>query len=350
MRANPRRTRPVTSTIVAVLTLLMSPAVIAGTPDQQLEARIADLDREMTGSLGVYIRHLGEGWSVGYRTDQDWYLASTIKIPLGIALMQQAEAGELSLDEELPLREADFVDGSGDLLWHDPGERFTLVELNRRSIRDSDSTATDLLIGYLGVDRLNELVAGFSEPGTFSRITPILQVRHDAWSEVHPDARKLTNLDFIELSTERDAARRHGMVLDKLGIDAGQADAGSTREAFRRYYQTGDNSGNLEQFGRLLERLVRGELLDEQHTNLLLDIMESVTTGDRRLKAGFPKNTAFAHKTGTQIDRACNVGIVRPRSPDDAVVVMACARDYDKLGEAEHAFSEIGHALGEFLH
>lgn len=330
-------------TLLAVLTAL------ADTPDQQLEQRIAELDREMTGSLGVYIRHLGQGWSVGHRADRDWYLASTIKIPLGIALMQRAEAGELSLDEELTLTEADFVDGSGELLWRDPGEQFTLIELNRRSIRDSDSTATDLLIGYLGTDRLNELVAEFSEPGTFGRITPILQVRHDAWSEVHPDARQLTNLDFIELSTERDATRRHAMVLEKLAIDADQADAGSTREAFRRYYETGDNSGNLELFGRLLERLVRGELLDEQHTDLLLDIMESVTTGDRRLKAGLPERIALAHKTGTQIDRACHVGIVNPRSPDDAVIIMACARDYDNLNEAEKAFAEIGRALGERL-
>jgi beta-lactamase class A len=331
------------------MALLPCLVAMAGASGQAIEEKVSELDREMTGSLGVYVRHLGEGWSVTHNTDRDWYLASTIKVPLGIALMREAEAGELSLDEELTLEEKDFVDGSGELLWKEPGERFTLLELNRRSIRDSDSTATDLLIAYLGMDHFNELVSEFSEPGTFGRITPILQVRHDAWSEVHPDASGLTNLDFIELSTQRDAARRHGMVLDKLGIDSDQADAASTREAFHRYYKRGDNSGDLEKFGRLLEQLVRGELLNAEHTGLLLDVMESVNTGDRRLKAGLPEGTALAHKTGTQIDRSCHVGIINPRQPDQAVIVMACAADYDRLAEAEQAFAGIGRALGDIL-
>jgi beta-lactamase class A len=324
-------------------------AAMGEAPDRAIARKVADLDREMSGSLGVYIRHLGDGWSVAHNTDRDWYLASTIKVPLGIALMREAEAGRLSLDEELTLAEEHFVDGSGELLWKVPGESFSLLELNRRSIRDSDSTATDLLIAYLGVDHFNDLVSQFSEPGTFRRITPILQVRRDAWSEVHPDARKLSNLDFIELSAQRDAARRHGMVLDKLGIASELADAASTREAFRRYYERGDNSGNLEKFSRLLERLVHGELLNEAHTDLLLEIMESVNTGERRLKSGLPDGTALAHKTGTQVDRACHVGIINPRQPSQAVVVMACAADYDRLQEAERAFAGIGRALGDVL-
>ena len=334
---------------LAFLAVLACQAAVAEAPGRAIEQKVAELDREMTGSLGVYVRHLGEGWSAAHNVDRDWYLASTIKVPLAIALMREAEAGKLSLDDELTLEEEHFVDGSGDLLWHAPGERFSLLELNRRSIRDSDSTATDLLITHLGVDHFNELVSQFSQPGTFGRITPILQVRHDAWSEVHPDARKLSNLDFIELSAQRNAARRHGMVLDKLGLDSQQADAASTREAFQRYYRRGDNSGNLEKFGHLLEQLVNGELLDRAHTELLLEIMESVNTGERRLKAGLPEGMELAHKTGTQIDRACHIGIINPRQPEQAVVVMACAADYDQLQEAERAFAGIGRILGDVL-
>jgi beta-lactamase class A len=49
------------------------------------------------------------------------------------------------------------------------------------------------------------------------------------------------------------------------------------------------------------------------HTALVLDAMERITTGDRRIKAGLPAGVSFAQKTGTQISRACNVGVVHPR-------------------------------------
>ena len=109
----------------------------------------------------------------------------------------------------------------------------------------------------------------------------------------------------------------------------------------------GLNSANLAAFGHLLERLHRRELLNEEHTRKLLDAMESVSTGDRRIKAGLPAKARFAHKTGTQVGRSCNVGILNPHVADDAVVVVACAEGYDALDQAEQAFEALGAALAD---
>lgn len=333
---------------VAVLAPLMIASLQAKpSPEQRLAERLGAIDDDMPGKVGVHVRHLGEGWTVDHQSDRDWYLASTIKIPLAILLMQAAEQGKWTLDDELDLAESDFVDGGGSLLWEEPGTRFSLAELNRRSIRESDSTATDMLIRHLGESDFNKAVAGLPGGPGFGTITTILQVRHDAWSEVHPDARSLSNMDFIDLSTQRDAARRHAMVLEKLQISPEQAKAQSTREAFTRYYTSGRNSGSLSDFGQLLEALVRGELLNADHTADLIEIMESVNTGDARIKAGLPDGVRFAHKTGTQIDRACDIGVINASRPDQAIILMACAEDYDQLAQAERAFAAIGRAVSE---
>lgn len=346
------------ATLATMVTLSAVVATLALAPDawadegeagwkSELSRAIAGIDRDMPGELGVYIAHLGNGTQVRHQSDRDWYLASTIKIPLAIALMRRAEQGELSLDEELELADSDYVDGSGGLLWEKPGVRLTLAELNQRSVRDSDSTATDMLIRRLGPEVLDRELREILDADRLGSITTILQVRYDAWGEVHPNVHSMSNRDFIELSTEGGVEDRFRALLEKIGIEPDQARVDSGAEAFDRYYARGLNSGSLEAFGRLLKRLVNGQLLDPEHTDLLLGYMESVTTGDRRIKAGLPERARWAHKTGTQIARSCNVGILNPHQPEDAVVVAACAENYENLGQAEKAYEKLGRALSE---
>lgn len=218
----------------------LSIAAVAQADDWRpvLQKEIEAIDQDFSGDLGVYIRHLGTGQQVAHNTDQDWYLASTTKIPLAIVLMQKAENEGLDLAQKLTLRASDYVDGTGDLLWVDPGASYSLEELNRRSIVDSDSTATDMLIRFLGETSLNEEAARLVPEG-LGPITTILQVRYDAYSEVHPRVSVLSNRDFIDLKTANTYKSRYGMLLEKLDITASEADANGVREAFERYYQRG---------------------------------------------------------------------------------------------------------------
>ncbi|HEY9120158.1 MAG TPA: serine hydrolase [Marinobacter sp.] len=311
-----------------------------------LQKEIERIDESFSGDLGIYVRHLGTGEKVAHNSEHEWYLASTTKLPLAIVLMQKAENQGLDLDQKLTLRDADYVDGTGDLLWVDPGARYSLEELNRRSIVDSDSTATDMLIRFLGEETLNQEVARLVPEG-LGPITTILQVRYDAYSEVHPSVSVLTNRDFIDLKTANTYKARYDMLLDKLDITASEADASSVREAFERYYQRGINSGSLEAYGVLMEQLARGELLNEAHTEQLLGYLSEITTGDHRIAGGLPAGTPFAHKTGTQVARSCDIGLLNPQAPDEAVIVAACARNYQALSEAEKAYQALGRALHE---
>jgi beta-lactamase class A len=340
------RTLPAAS--IAFCLILPSPALNAeeNAGLAQLATEIGRIDDDFSGRFGVYVKHLGDGWEVRHGTNRDWYLASTIKIPLAIAVLQQVEDGDISLAQELELADSDFVDGSGELLWHEPGEQFTVGDLIAHSIRDSDSTATDMLIRLIGEENFNEQVRAMVPQG-FGPITTILQVRYDAYGEIHPDVRALTNRDFIELKTVNDPEARYQMVIQKLAIETDNAAVGSNDEAFERYYARGINSANLEAFGLLLERLQEGELLNDENTARLIGLMESISTGDRRIKAGLPEVARFAQKTGTQVARSCNVGILNPHLDEGAVVVAACAENYAELDEAEQAFEALGAALAD---
>lgn len=345
--------RNVTLGLSGLMALLFALAS-AGTSAQEsdwsaLEQEIADIETERDLRLGVYLKDLSEEKSLSHRLDRDWYLASTIKIPLAIAVMQRVEEGELDLEQELELAETDFVDGSGELLSAEPGTRYSIEELNRRSVAHSDSTATDMLIRLLGEESFNQQIRERMIPHGFGPITTILQVRYEAYRHIHPTVENLTNLDFIDLKRAPDMSGRYQRLVEKLDIDAGDADATTVPEAFERYYQSDLNSGDLAAMGQLLERLVEGELLSEAGTHQVLDYMREVNTGDNRIKAGLPASTDFAHKTGTQIGRSCNVGIVRPGTPEKAIIVAACAEGYGPLVHAEQAFADLGRALTEHL-
>lgn len=319
-------------------------SALADEQPTQLFHEISAIDARSPGQLGVYIKHLGTGGVIDYQADRTWYLASTVKVPVAIAVLQAVEQGQLSLSDEVVLKQSHFVDGAGDLLWHKPGTRFTLETLLKKSLRDSDSTATDMLIEQLGEQALNDQIQDKMVAQGFEPITSILQVRFDAYGELHPHASRLTNMDYVELKSAGGYDARVQEFMRKLDLEPDDLQVSSLEEAFERYYERDINAATLTAFGQLLERLVCGELLNEAHTDLLLKHMEKITTGDRRLKAGLPADAVFAQKTGTQVERACNMGVINPRS-QNAVVIASCMEDFGSINNAERTFKQLAGRL-----
>lgn len=312
----------------------------------RLREQIARIDSRMPGSLAVYVKDPEEGHSLSYNTGEDRYFASTTKIPVAIAILQRVEAGEFTLDHKLVLKESDFVDGNGDILWQRPGKQYSISTLLEKMIQDSDNCATDMLIRLIGQDDLNEQIRLNMISWGFNPITTILQVRHDAFSEIHENAAGLSNMDILNVNRNRAYSDRLSRLLYLLAIEETQLKATSIEEAFERYYLRGFNSGRLEAMGHLLERLYRGELLDEAHTSYLIHVMQNIRTGDRRIKAGLPKGSFWAHKTGTQVRTAANAGILLTKDQKPLIVVVN-ARSFNQLSQAENAMREIGKLLGE---
>ncbi|RYZ97967.1 MAG: hypothetical protein EOP11_21305, partial [Proteobacteria bacterium] len=92
----------------------------------ELEKRLGQIDGLSPGSLGVYVKRLSDDTEMNYHGDSSYYLSSTVKVPVAVALLKRVEEGKLKLDQELILKKTDFVDGSGEVLWKEPGAVMSL--------------------------------------------------------------------------------------------------------------------------------------------------------------------------------------------------------------------------------
>lgn len=334
--------------MVSLFSLLLFSSLLSGPSKAQTDWTIAfreelvALDDEFAGNFGVYVKHLEQGNSVNYFSGRPWYLASTTKVPVALALMEAVEAGEISLNEELVLKSSDWVDGSGELLSRKPGERFTIKALLGHMLERSDSTATDMLIRRIGIPQINKFVQTTAQG--FWPMTSILEVRYGGYSFLHPRAKELTNLDFIALKKVAIQDRAQAFA-KKLKIMISELDSNSYESAFEKYYEQLYNSATLEGYGELLEKLVTHQIISPESTDLILKHMRNIKTGAHRIKAGLPKNVTFAQKTGTQVGRVCNIGIIQSTNQQNNFVIAACTEKFKNTEEGEAVLKYIGKAL-----
>jgi beta-lactamase class A len=76
--------------------------------------------------------------------------ASTIKLPILIALFQDVDLGKVNLAEQLTIDRQSIAGGSGDLQAQKPGTKVSILVAATKTIAISDNTATNLLIRRLG--------------------------------------------------------------------------------------------------------------------------------------------------------------------------------------------------------
>lgn len=112
------------------------------------------------GHVGVAMRHLERGDRLDHNAAEPFTAASTIKVPILVALHAAVDRGDLRLDTEVRLQPEDQVGGSGVIQLFGPGATFTLRDLATLMITVSDNSATNMLIDLLGIDRINAVLDG----------------------------------------------------------------------------------------------------------------------------------------------------------------------------------------------
>ena len=352
--------------ILLALLLLLPLSLRAAPWAAQLQQRLEQVDAAHPGELGVYIKDPLTGDSVSLRGEETWYLASGVKLPIAIAVLQAVEAGHLSLVSPVQLTERDYVDGAGRTNAHRPGSRLSVQYLLEEMLIHSDNTASDLLIRQVGLERINQLVQS-TVPGGFGTITTLGDVRRHAYSGFHPSAANLASADLLRIKAAGSERQRLATLAAALRLRPQELAMRDWDSAFNAYYSANLNTGRLSAYAALLEALVKGELLEPGSTAYLLDVMAKVETGSRRVKAGLPASVVFAHKTGTQHRRICDLGIIlargfragpavvtvepssaaTARGPGDSIplLVASCSRDFISLADAEDALREVGEAI-----
>ena len=308
--------------------------------------QLEEADARTDGELGVSVLDLASGRTLSYRGEERWYLASGIKVPVAIAVLRAVEAGELSLATTLRLQADDYVDGAGPTKRQPPGAALRVDWLLEQMLVHSDNTASDVLIRQVGIDRVNavadELMSGRCGP-----ITSLADVRRHAYSALHAGAFALTAADLLALKQAPFGRARYEALARILGVAPADLLLGDIGSAFDRYYASSLNAAPLDEYARLLAAIAEGRALGPGMTGYLLEVLGRVETGRKRIRAGLPAGVHFAHKTGTQLRRQCDFGIVSAGegAARRQLAVAACTRGARSMARGEAALRAVGAAL-----
>jgi beta-lactamase class A len=131
-------------------------ALAAGPPapaslDAAIKAELASVE----GNVWIYAKNLETGATYSHRGDERVRTASTIKLPILVALYQEVADGKARWDQELVVSKEKKVSGAGVLTEFADGTKITLRDAANLMIVVSDNTATNLVLDVVTSDSVN---------------------------------------------------------------------------------------------------------------------------------------------------------------------------------------------------
>lgn len=158
--------------ILPLLAVLTACASGGGGAGAGLPGRVEKIARAAGKERGVAVAYLNTGTGAAYSREADRRIhpASTMKVPVMLALFAAVDRGEMRLDQPVAVQNRfhSIVDGSiytldpaedGDPdLYKSEGQSLPLEELIRRMIVRSSNLATNILIDRIGATRVTDLM------------------------------------------------------------------------------------------------------------------------------------------------------------------------------------------------
>jgi beta-lactamase class A len=261
------------------------------------------------GKCGIGVKFLESGETWFYQKEAHFPMQSVCKFPLAVAILIEVDAKHLSLIDRVSISRSDLSVEWSPISQNFKGseESFSIGDLLKRAVGESDNTAFDVLLARIGGART---------------IDAALRAKGIDGIRVDRSERQLQS-DYFGLGPW------DPRWVDPNAFEAAQAALGPVRQrkALLDYLDDPRDTATPAGMVLLLERFYQGQLLSESSTRYLLKVMKETTTGPNRLKAGLPSGTLLAHKTGTAGDSVAingatnDVGVAK--LPDGAEVIIA---------------------------
>ena len=252
----------------------------------KLEVELRSIVAASGAEIAVAFRTLDGRSELLIEPDVAFHAASTMKVPVMIELFKQADAGKLSLQDPLLVRNEfhSIVDNSlftlssgadsDKAVYAADGRTLTLAQLCEAMITVSSNFAANLLIEKLGVENIRNTVTQLGAEG--------MQV-----------------LRGVE---------------DQKAFDKGL-----------------NNSTTARGLMVLFERIGSGTAVGRKPDAAMVDILKRQKFNDG-IPAGLPKNVAVAHKTGNITRIHHDAGIVFAKRPYVLVILVRGIQDSKQSG------------------
>ena len=220
-----------------------APALAKAPPRLELAVAVRAAERATGGRVGFAVDDTATGRRFSHRGRERFPMASTFKMLLVAAILERVDRGVESLERVIPVRAGDLLDVSPVSKAH-VGGTATVAELAEATMIYSDNTAANLLLPAVGGPAgLTAFLRRIGDPVTrLDRNEPTM-------SEARPGDPRDTSSPDAMLAT--------------------------------------------------WERLLLGNTLSPASRERLTGWLVANTTGDTRLRAGFPKEWRVGDKTGT---------------------------------------------------
>src|ERR1041385_9071032 len=243
---------------------------------QKLQEDMRNVDRDLDGVMALAVKDLTSGETFFIHGDEIMPQASSIKIAVLADLYLQAQQGKLKLADEYVVRKEDLVDGSDIMLGLTPGvTRLTLRDLATMMVAVSDNSATNVLIGRVGMENVNAM------------------------------------LDSLGLH----ASRLRRQMMDLIAASEGRENVSTPREMMT-----------------LLETIYRGKLLNKEMTADFIKVLS--THKESSLLQGLPDDAVAASKPGELEAVRNDSGIIFVKNRTYILCVMTTYLKNEKEGSA----------------
>jgi beta-lactamase class A len=274
----------------AASSLALRPATAQEAPDA-----ITAYERETGGRAGLYAENLSTGRKIGWRADERFVMCSTFKASLAAFVLARVDRGEERLDAMVPFGDKDLQPYAPVARQHLAKSEMSIAQMCEGAVEFSDNTCANLLL---------------ARSGGPAALTAFCKSNGDT----------VTQLDHYEPELN--------------WSPPGDPHDTTTPAAM---------AGNLQRF-------VLGKVLSPGSRERLTGWMLGSKTGDKRLRAGLPKDWKIGDKTGNNGKDACgDIAVVWPK-PDVAVVVCAYTQGgTPSPAQTETLFAEIGRMVGQRL-
>jgi len=133
---------------------------------EELKDKINDLKALFTELNLLYLKQnekvaycykdINTGTILSYNSDILFYAASSIKILVCVMLLEMAEKGDINIDEPLLVTMNDLKQDTGIIKFQKVDTYYSIKELIRLTIVESDNTAYIKLVNYIGKDNLEK--------------------------------------------------------------------------------------------------------------------------------------------------------------------------------------------------
>ncbi|MBE3593166.1 MAG: serine hydrolase [Thermoanaerobacter sp.] len=119
---------------------------------QELKNNIQALISQYPGKYGVYFIDLNTGQTFEINGYDSFIAASTYKVPLNFYLYTLITDGKIDPNMKVQYTQADYEGGAGSIQADPVGSYYTIRELSRRSIEESDNIASNMIMRVVGRD------------------------------------------------------------------------------------------------------------------------------------------------------------------------------------------------------